>query len=89
MFDLVRDPSEQNNLLFDAQVAQTPEVAATFTALKRELETLKSRYRDEGQYADPSTWPPGSADGPFDDKQPLGKKSVVEAIARSGGKASK
>ena len=34
-----------------------------------------------GQFADPATWPKTSADGPFDDKQLIGMKTIAEAIA--------
>jgi len=44
---------------------------------------LQTRYKDDGKYADASTWPKGSADGPFDQKA-LGVKSVADAIELSG-----
>ncbi|MFA7054034.1 MAG: hypothetical protein WC328_13555, partial [Kiritimatiellia bacterium] len=75
--------TEQHNLLFDPAEAARPDVAARFTELKAEIARLQKHYRDAGQYADPSTWPKDSADGPFNDKQPLGIKSVAEAIAAS------
>lgn len=81
MFDLVADPCEQHNLLFAPDEANRPDVAAKFAELKSEIARLQAQYQDDGRYADPSTWPPGSADGPFDDKQPLGTKTVAEAIA--------
>lgn len=80
MFDLVNDPAEQNNLLFSESSRNKPEVAAKFAELKAEIARLQKQYKDEGQYADPATWPKGGSDGPFDDKKPLGQKSVVEAI---------
>ena len=83
LFDLTRDPTEQHNLLFDPAEAARPEVAARFTELKAEIARLQKLYRDDGQYADPSSWPTDSADGPFTDKQPLGVKSVTEAIVAS------
>ena len=86
LFDLTKDPTEQHNLLFDQAEAQRPEVAARFEELKTEIARLQKEYRDEGQYADPATWPQGSADGPFDDKQPLGTQSVAEAIAASASR---
>ncbi len=84
LFDLVADPFEQRNLLFDPAEAATPEVATTFAALKAELTRLQKTYEDDGLYADPATWPSGSVDGPRTDKQPIGTKTVVEAIALSG-----
>jgi arylsulfatase A-like enzyme len=84
MYDLTKDPSEQHNLLYDE--AQKPEVAAKFAELKAEIARLQKEYRDEGQYADPATWPAGSADGPFNDKQPAGTKTVAEAIAATVAK---
>ncbi len=81
MFDVSKDPTEQHNLLFSNAEAQKPEVAAKFAELKTEIARLQKQYSDEGQFADPSTWPKGSADGPFDDKQSIGKKNISEAIA--------
>jgi hypothetical protein len=81
MFDLVRDPTEQHNLLFDPSTANLPENVRLFSDLKSELAKLQRQYQDEGQYADPNTWPSDSADGPFGDKKPLGNKSIPEAIA--------
>ncbi len=81
MFDLRVDPNEQHNLLYSPQEAAQPEVAAKFAELKAEIVRLQKQYKDDGQYADPATWPAGSADGPFDDKQPIGVKTVAEAIA--------
>jgi arylsulfatase A-like enzyme len=86
MFDLTRDPNEQRNLLHSGESARKPEVAAKFAELKAELNRLQRLYRDDGQYADPATWPPGSADGPFGDKQPSGIKTVAEAITFTGAK---
>lgn len=80
MFDLTADPCEQHNLLYSADEAAKPEVAAKFAELKAEIARLQAEYRDDGRYADPATWPAGSADGPFNDKQPAGSKTVVEAI---------
>ena len=83
MFDLVRDPTEQHNLLYSQEEARKPEIAAKFEELKAEIARLQKEYKDDGKYADPATWPPGSVDGPFDDKQPGGRKTVAEAIAMS------
>ncbi len=81
LFDLTVDPTEQHNLLFAPDEAIKPEVAATFATLKAALARLQEQYKDEGQYADPATWPAGSADGPFNDKQPIGVKTIAQAIA--------
>jgi len=86
LFDVTADPGEQHNLLFDAQEAQKPAVAAKFAELKAEIARLQKEYKDDGLYADPATWPAGSADGPFNDKQPLGAKTVAEAIAATAAK---
>ena len=83
MYDLVADPTEQHNLLFDPAEAAAPAVAARFAELKAELQRLQRDYGDTGLYADPATWPKTGADGPFDDKQPLGRISVAEAVAAS------
>ena len=81
LFDLVADPTEQHNLLFSEAEASSPDVARLFAELKAEIARLQREFRDEGQYADPQTWPKDSSDGPFGDKTPLGVKSVAEAIA--------
>ncbi len=81
MFDLTADPCEQHNLLYAAEEAKKPEIAAKFAELKAEIDRLQKQYRDDGRYADPTTWPAGSADGPFKDKEPIGAKTVAEAIA--------
>lgn len=85
MFDLLQDPAEQHNLLHDPAEAAQPAIAARFTALKAEIARLQQEYGDDGRYADPATWPPGSADGPFEGKQPSGIKTVAEAIALTAG----
>ncbi|QTN32610.1 sulfatase [Akkermansiaceae bacterium] len=82
MYDLTKDPAEQHNLLFDEAEAKQPEIAAKFLELKTEIARLQKEFRDDGQYADPATWPKGSADGPFKQK-PIGEKTVAEAIAAS------
>ena len=84
MFDLTKDPTEQHNLLFDPAEARQPEIAAKFEELKTEISRLQKEYKDDGQYADPKTWPKGSADGPFNKYKPIGEKTVAEAIAASG-----
>jgi arylsulfatase A-like enzyme len=84
LFDLVKDPTEQHNLLFDPAEAARPEVAKVFAELKAEIARLQQEFGDDGLYADPATWPKGGADGPFGEKQPLGRKTVAEAMAVSG-----
>lgn len=80
IFDLINDPAEQNNLLFSEASRSKPEIAAKFAELKAEIARLQKQYNDDGQFADPSTWPKGGSDGPFDDKKPAGNKSVAEAM---------
>jgi arylsulfatase A-like enzyme len=80
LFDLVSDPAEQRNLLFDPAEAATPAVTTLLGDLKAELGRLQRAYDDDGLYADPATWPKGSADGPFDGKERSGVKTVAEAI---------
>ena len=83
MFDLTADPTEQRNLLFDNGDRQ-PEVARHFSELKTKIAQLRKEYKDDGQYADSADWPVGSADGPFNDKAPIGQKTAAEAIAAIG-----
>ncbi|MFN6402017.1 MAG: sulfatase [Planctomycetota bacterium] len=83
MFDLISDPNEQKNLLHDPQSSSNPATAKLFAELKVEAQRLQNLYQDDGKYADPQTWPKGGSDGPFDDKQPLGKKTVPQAIAQA------
>lgn len=85
MFDLTKDPTEQHNLLHDPIEAAKPEVAAKFAELADEIKKLQKQYHDEEQFADSSSWPKTSADGPFNHQQ-LGSKSVSEAIALSQSK---
>ncbi|MFO1002833.1 MAG: sulfatase [Planctomycetaceae bacterium] len=80
LFDILNDPTEQNNLLFSEDSRNKPEIAAKFSELKTEIARLQKQYKDDGQFADPATWPKGGSDGPFDDKKPAGKKSVSEAM---------
>lgn len=83
LFDITKDPTEQNNLLYAD--ANKPEVQKVFAELKAELARLQKQYQDDGKYADPATWPKDSADGPFP-QQPIGIKTVAEAMAASAGK---
>jgi arylsulfatase A-like enzyme len=81
LFDLIADPTEQHNLLHSPSEAQQPSVAAKFAELKAELTRLKQEYEDtDDLYADPKTWPAGSADGPWDAYQTMGTKTVAAAI---------
>jgi arylsulfatase A-like enzyme len=84
MFDLVQDPNEQRNLLHGPAEHWKPGTAAKFAKLKAELARLQKEFKDEGEYADPATWPAGSADGPFQGKESSGTKSVSEAISLAG-----
>jgi hypothetical protein len=84
LFDLVADPDEQRNLLHSPSDAGNPAVAAKFAELKGELARLKELHQDgDDLYADPSTWPAGSADGPWDAYRPAGTATVAEAIEAS------
>jgi len=83
MFDLTKDPTEQNNLLFGEPANKDPEVGRKFEELKQEIEKLQKQYQDDGRYAEPLSWPKGSADGPWDAYQPSGRKSISEAIMMS------
>ena len=85
LFDLAADPTEQKNLLF-GEGARSAAVAAKFDELKKELVRLQQEYQDDGRYADPETWPKGGSDGPFEGKQPMGLRSVSQAIAASRAK---
>lgn len=85
LFDLAADPTEQRNLLF-GEGAKSPEVAVKFDELRKELARLQQEYQDDGRYADPETWPKGGSDGPFEGKQPMGLRSVSQAIAASRAK---
>ncbi len=80
MFDLIQDPTEQRNLVHGPAGAWKPEIAAKFAELKAEIARLQKEYKDDGQYADPATWPKGGSDGPFEGKEPSGIKTVTEAI---------
>ncbi len=86
LFDLTKDPTEQHNLLYDAAEAKQPAVAAKFAELKAEIARLQKEFKDDGQYADPATWPKGGSDGPFNAYQPTGTKTVAEAIAAAVSK---
>ncbi len=85
MFDLGQDPNEQHNLLFDAEEAKQPEIAAKFKELKTEISRLQKEFKDDGLYADPVTWPKGGSDGPFNNHAPAGRKTVAEAMEMTAG----
>jgi arylsulfatase A-like enzyme len=81
LFDLTADPSEQRNLLHSPSDASNPAIAAKFSELKAELARLKQEYNDNDDlYADPVTWPAGSADGPWDAYLASGVMTISEAI---------
>jgi arylsulfatase A-like enzyme len=84
MYDLVTDPTEQNNLLFDSHKASQPAIANKFKELKAEIARLQAQYEDKGEYADSSDWPKGGSDGPFNQIQ-LGIKTLAQATALSAG----
>ena len=85
LFDLTEDPLEQNNLLFPNGASGKEATSKLFAEMKHELDRLQKLYNDDGKYADPQTWPKGGSDGPFDDKAPLGRMSIPQAIAVSKG----
>jgi arylsulfatase A-like enzyme len=86
LFDLTKDPTEQHNLLYAKAEARQPAVAAKFKELKAEIARLQKEFKDDGQYAEPATWPKTSVDGPFDAYAPIGVKTVTEAITFTGSK---
>jgi arylsulfatase A-like enzyme len=86
MFDLTKDPTEQHNLLHDEAGAKKPEVVAKFAELKAEITRLKAEFKDNGEYAAAADWPAGGVDGPFDQYQPTGRKTVADAIKLSASK---
>ncbi|HRQ88761.1 MAG TPA: sulfatase [Bacteroidia bacterium] len=85
MYDLTKDPTEQRNLLHPNLASLDKETVAKFEELKAELLRLQSEFKDDGQYADPETWPADSADGPWKDYVPTGTHTVAEAIAAAEG----
>lgn len=74
LFDLVKDPTEQKNLIND------PAQAATIATLKAEIVRLQKQFGDTGQFAD--VIPKDGVDAPVNIPK-LGVKSVPEAIAAS------
>ncbi|MFZ4469789.1 MAG: sulfatase/phosphatase domain-containing protein, partial [Pirellula sp.] len=85
LFDLTVDPLEQNNLMFQTDASQKEVTTKLFAEMKQELDRLQQFYNDDGKYADQKTWPAGGSDGPFDDKTPLGRVSIPQAIGASKG----
>ena len=83
LFDLVADPNEQVNLLFQNGALKNKTVNELFEQLKLELQRLQAIYQDDGTFADPATWPKDGVDGPFPTYKPLGVKTVAEAISLS------
>jgi len=85
LYDLVTDPTEQHNLLFEEAEAKSPAVAKAFAELKAEIVRLQQQYGDDGRYAAPETWPAGGVDGGAGDgRERLGRKTAAQAIATSG-----
>ena len=57
LFDLIADPHERHNLLFDEAEASSRGVTNRLGALEAELTRLQREYQDDGLCADPATWP--------------------------------
>ncbi|MGH7947186.1 MAG: sulfatase family protein [Opitutaceae bacterium] len=72
LFDLVRDPTEQKNIVAD------PAQAGKVAELKAEILRLQKQLGDTGQFAD--SIPRDGVDAPVDIPR-LGGKSVKEAVA--------
>jgi arylsulfatase A-like enzyme len=87
MYDLIADPNEQYNLLFNSEEATRPEVAAKFQELKQEIARLQTWYGDQGQFANPDSWPKTGVDGMPDVKN-LGAKTIAETIELSEPQAA-
>ena len=85
LFDLVNDPTEQHNLLYSASDSGKPEVQKLFTDLKAEIARLQKEFKDDGQYADPKTWPKGSSDKPAQ-RDAAGSVDITKAIQFAAGK---
>jgi arylsulfatase A-like enzyme len=81
MFDLVADPAEQHNLLFDPVEASSPAVAEKRGKLVAELRRLQRDFSDTGLYAEKNSWPAGGVEGPFGDYHDLGRTDVAAAMA--------
>ncbi len=85
LFDLVTDPNEQNNLLYSPSDSGKPEVQKLFKDLKAEITRLQKEFKDDGQYADPKTWPKGSSDRPAQ-REAAGSVNITKAIRFAAGK---
>ncbi|MFM7184854.1 MAG: sulfatase [Planctomycetota bacterium] len=81
LYDLVNDPTEQHNLLFDPEEAESTDVARVFAELRAEIARLQKLYGDDGRFADPATRPTGTVEGLFEGKRKLGSRTVPEAMA--------
>ncbi len=81
MFDLVADPAEQHNLLFDPAEAASPKVASKRGELEAELRRLQRDFSDTGLYAEKSSWPAGGVDDPPQGYNRLGSMDVAAAMA--------
>ena len=82
LFDLATDPHEQNNLLFPDSATAPEPVERLFAKLRAEIKELQSTYQDDGQYADPATWPRGGVGG-ISGLKSIGHKTVAQGIALS------
>jgi len=85
LFDLAADPHEQNNLLFPNPDTAPETAKRLFTKLRAELKELQRTFKDEGQYADPATWPSGGVRG-ISGLKSIGHKTVAQGIALSEAK---
>ncbi len=85
LFDLVNDPTEQHNLLYSASDSGKPEIQKLFTDLKAEIARLQKEFKDDGQYADPKTWPKGSSDKPAQ-RDAAGSVDITKAMQFAEGK---
>jgi arylsulfatase A-like enzyme len=89
LFDLIKDPTEQKNLLFGDESSRPAEVAAKFQELKDEITRLQKHYKDDGQYAAPADRPKDNVDGPLNAYLPLGKRTISEATSVTAATAAK
>jgi arylsulfatase A-like enzyme len=75
LFDLVKDPQEQRNLIDD------PAQAATVQQLKAELARLRKELGDDDRFA--NDLPKDDVDGGFADHGQLGERTAAQAIEAS------
>jgi arylsulfatase A-like enzyme len=87
MYDLIADPNEQYNLLFNSEEATRLEVATKFQELKQEIARLQTMYGDQGQFANPDSWPQTSVDV-MPNVMNLGVKTIAETIELSEPQAA-